>query len=412
MKKIFYSVIVLGTIAATSCKKETTTSVPTPTITAETATLDESVSPVIPHLHINIANKEEVASKDVYLTASLSVEGNKEFPDLASTATKIKGRGNSTWTFPKKSYRLKLDAAASVLGLPSGKSWVLLANWQDYTLMTNAVAMKAAQQLNMPFTNTVVPVDLTINGTYRGSYVLTQQVETGQNRIDVGANGTLLEMDDLYDDAYKFKSAGLQLPVMFKTPSTPTADQFAGTKAEFEQLESLLLKGSYSETDNLIDKQQVANYLLVNALVGNYEINHPKSVFMHKVPGSKFVVGPVWDFDWGFGYDETTQRYFSFSNDPLLISGDDRLGGRFFNALMSDPEIKTLFKQGWKDYKAQQFDALLSYVEQYAARIRESQKKDFEIWKIGPGDMAQIKADMKMYLRNRAIHLDDYISKL
>ena len=45
---------------------------------------------------------------------------------------KIRGRGNSTWSyFPKKPYRIKLDEKSEVLGLKSDKDWIVLANYND-----------------------------------------------------------------------------------------------------------------------------------------------------------------------------------------------------------------------------------------------------------------------------------------
>ena len=56
--------------------------------------------------------------------------------------------------------------------------------------------------------------------------------------------------------------------------------------------------------------ESIANFLIVFMLTDNEEINHPKSVFMNKAANGKFVMGPVWDFDWAYGY-EGTEKHFS-----------------------------------------------------------------------------------------------------
>ena len=38
----------------------------------------------------------------------------------------IRGRGNSTWNYPKKPYALKLDEKAKILSMPSHKRWVIV----------------------------------------------------------------------------------------------------------------------------------------------------------------------------------------------------------------------------------------------------------------------------------------------
>ena len=383
-------------------------------IKEEQATLDENVKAIIPHIYIQIANDEEVVVKDVYLSGEVEIKGQDIYPSLQKVTTRIKGRGNSTWGKPKKPYRLKLDKAASVLGLTAAKDWVLLANYQDYTFMCNAIAMKMGQQLGMPFTNSIIPVDVTINGKYRGSYMLTQQVEAKEGRVNVGPDGQLLELDTNFDEDFQFKSSGWNLPVMIKFPDITSDEQFNSIKNGFENLEQMFISTKFPNNDygKIFDKQQFVNYILVNNLTANYEINHPKSVYMHKLKDGKYTMGPLWDFDWGFGMEEEGRKYFNFETLPLFKPTDARLGHRFFTHILKDPEIKQLYKQTWENYKANHFEALMSYIEEYAAKIRESQKKDFEIWKVGPNNHAETKKNMKVYLRKRAQYLDSYIKQL
>ena len=89
----------------------------------------------------------------------------------------MKGRGNSTWGYPKKPYRLKLNKKAEICGLGKAKNYVLLANHLDPTLMLNSVAFKIGRLLELPFTNHAIPVDVVLNGIYKGSYLLTEQIE-------------------------------------------------------------------------------------------------------------------------------------------------------------------------------------------------------------------------------------------
>ena len=64
----------------------------------------------------------------------------------------IRGRGNSTWGMPKKPYRLKLTDKQSLLGMPSSRDWVLLANYSDKTLLRNALALDLGAKLGMAWT--------------------------------------------------------------------------------------------------------------------------------------------------------------------------------------------------------------------------------------------------------------------
>lgn len=384
-------------------------------IVEESPVLDESVKASIPHVYINIANNAEVVEKETYLNAEIYIEGNEEFQKLEVQSTRIRGRGNSTWVLPKKPYRLKLDNKSSIFGLPAAKDWILLANYNDYTLMTNAVAMNIGKQLGMPFTNDIIAVDLTVNGVYRGNYNLTQQIEVKEGRVDIGDDGVLWELDSYFDEDRKFRSTHYNLPVMLKDPDPDSDGQFEAWKSDFQNFENMLVANSFPNNSyaNVFDKQQFVNFLIVNFLVGNHEVNHPKSIFMHKRLGGKYTMGPIWDFDFAFGFSEENSRtYFNYVDMSIIVNNENSIGGIFYNRLLQDPEIKLLFVKTWNDYKSKKFDNLMQFIENYASKIRESQKKDYLKWRVGNNNHAQNKASMKTFLRKRVSLIDAFIKKI
>lgn len=411
MKKELTFLCILFMIVS-SCKKDEPI-IEEPEI-IETETINQNIAAVIPHIYIEVNGSEEIVSKDIYLKGSVKVEGNGQFESLSAVSTSIKGRGNSSWNKPKKPYRLKLDNKISMLGLPAGKNWVLLANYQDYTLMLNAVAMKVGEQLGMPYTNKIIPVDLTVNGQYRGNYTLTQQVEIDPNRVAVGDDGVLLELDKYFDEEFKFRSANFDLPVMIKGPDISSDAQFNKIKDEFQAFENLLAAPTFPANNygDSFDKKQLVNYMIVNNLTGNLEVNHPASVYIHKANGGKYTMGPIWDFDWGYGMDETSRTFFQTPDITLFKEYDDRKGAVFFKTFLKDKEVRDLYKVQWRTFKDNQFEPLMDFIERYAAQIRESQKKDYEIWKVGVNNLPRYKADLKTYLRKRAHHIDDYLKTL
>lgn len=362
----------------------------------------------IPHISINIDGDAEVTSKVTYLKASVKIEGNELYPSY-SGATEIRGRGNSTWAYPKKPYRLKLAAKAEILGLLAAKNWVLLANYIDPSLMCNSVAMKIGRDLELPYTNQMIPVDLTVNNIYRGSYVLTQQVEVGENRINIGKDGVLLELDPNYDEEYKFKTSAYNIPVMLKYPDLTSASQFVPIRTEFNDLVSLIAKNDFPN-NNYTDKLNIntlVKYLLVYFITGNEEINHPKSVYAYKVVGDKYNFGPLWDFDWAYGYEGGS--HFDRPERPLFRAvGKEFPGTSIFRRLMDDPKVKTAFKNEWTAYKMNKFDDLIRFIDEYAALIKVSKDKDQALWKVGKHFEANV-TKLKLYLQNRATYLDTYV---
>mgnify|MGYP007057714275 CR=1 FL=1 len=60
----------------------------------------------LPIISIQTETGKDVTSKDTYIGATVSVcnTGNADW-ELSGAAAEIKGRGNGTWTYNKKSYK-------------------------------------------------------------------------------------------------------------------------------------------------------------------------------------------------------------------------------------------------------------------------------------------------------------------
>ena len=105
--------------------------------------------------------------------------------DLNEAAMEIKGRGNASWNSPKKSYQIKLDQKANVLGMGRSKKWILLPSYEDNSRVRSAVGFMLAKELGTEFASEWEYVDLYVDGEYYGLYILCEKVEIGKNRIDI-----------------------------------------------------------------------------------------------------------------------------------------------------------------------------------------------------------------------------------
>ena len=365
----------------------------------------------IPHLYITTEGNADITSKNNYLQADISIDGRNIYSDYTGT-TRIKGRGNSTWGLPKKPYRLKLDSKASLLGLSTEKDWVLLANYLDGTDMLNAIAMKLGKLLNMPYTNNIIPVELTLNGTYKGLYMFTEQVEAESSRVNTGDEGVLLELDKNFDEPWQFKSASFNLPVMVKYPDVTSNEELTTIKAQFEQMEALIAAPDFPGNNylDLIDGGSVADYLIVYMLTDNEEINHPKSTYIYKTSTGKYTMGPIWDFDWAFGYEGSNTHFSSYSR-PLFWSSSS-VGTLFFSRILSDPQIKEMVRQKWSDFKSGKLTELLAFADEYSTLIEGARYYDYQLWKRGGADFTNEVSNLKTWLNNRVSYLDTYIGSL
>jgi hypothetical protein len=174
----------------------------------------------LPTVSIHTENSQDVVSKDVYLKGIvnfISDNGNTIYTD----STSIKGRGNASWNFPKKPYKLKLYNKVNLLGMPAkAKGWTLINNYGDKTLMRNMLAFKVSKMLDMPYTPAGTCVDVILNGEYKELINFVIRLEVQKNRVNITemeptdialpnlSGGYLLEVD-----AYAYTEiSGLILP--------------------------------------------------------------------------------------------------------------------------------------------------------------------------------------------------------
>lgn len=105
--------------------------------------------------------------------------------DYKGALKHIKGRGNATWEYDKRPYNIKLDKSADLLGMGKAKGWCLLANYLDTSLLRNKIVYDLAEETGIDFIMDSKPLDLYLNGEYKGAYLLTEKVEIDKNRVNV-----------------------------------------------------------------------------------------------------------------------------------------------------------------------------------------------------------------------------------
>ena len=114
----------------------------------------------------------------VYLEADGSIGYDGEL-------TQLKGRGNNTFAYPKKPYQLKLRKKTSLSGLRRGKTWVLLANWNDLSLIRNQIVLDLSQETGLRYAVGCQQVDVWINGIYNGLYLMTEKIQINRDRMNL-----------------------------------------------------------------------------------------------------------------------------------------------------------------------------------------------------------------------------------
>ena len=262
----------------------------------------------------------------------------------------IKMHGNGTLTYGKKKpYEIKLEEKASLLGMAKDKTWILLANVRDNSLIRNKIALDMALEVGIGYSVHSAFVDVYINNRYRGNYTLTEKVEVGKNRVaitDLGDATEALNDQPLNSYArygkvdYKFNTQkAYQIPndpeditggylmefelsyrytsassgfvtrhgqsVVMKTPKHASAAQILYISGLMQELEEAVFSedGINPTTGKhyyeYADKDSLALLCVLEEVVKNYDGNR-SSLYFYKPADSESTLvyaGPGWDFD-------------------------------------------------------------------------------------------------------------------
>ncbi len=135
-----------------------------------------------------------------YVDAKVSVSNCDEDYELEDVDAGVKVRGNYTANYSKKPFRIKFKKKQKMLGLNDdlkAKSWVLLAEVKDASMLHNAYSFYLGNQLlgqQGLYCSDFVPVSLEINNTYWGMYLLCEQQQVNSGRVNI------TDVEDLDDE--------------------------------------------------------------------------------------------------------------------------------------------------------------------------------------------------------------------
>lgn len=383
----------------------------------------------LPRVYVTTPNGVAITSKvDWMKNADIRIvdESGKENLNIK---TSIRGRGNTTWTYPKKPYALKFDSKAEVLGMPKHKRWVLLANWMDRTLLRNDVAFEMARRV-MEWAPRGKFVELYLNGKYQGNYYLCEQIKVDKNRVNVdeldeetdfGDNslitgGYILEYDtnNPNDEINYFYTKFKNFPVTIKEPDEDVITSWEhpgylyvqnyvnNLEQIFEEDKSDLAR--WGEITELMDVTSYIDWWLVHELALNRETAHPKSCYMYKKRNGKLYAGPVWDFD--------CATFMSNHEAAALVKT------LYYGYLFKYSDFKVAVKERWAELK-DTFAEIDDYILEQADLIKESNEFNLAKWPIslttnGDVNMTFDEAieSMRLAFEKRMRIIDSYISGL
>ena len=260
----------------------------------------------------------------------------------------LRGRGNSTWQGTgegrpaKLPYKIVFQDKQNLFGMGRSAEYALIANNYDHSLIRNRISGWLGEQLGIPYTLQMVPIELEfvilkdgreVDRISLGSYYLSEFATVEKSRVDIdeleddvdaaepnaddNVTGGYLLANEVSNPENKSHSVTIVTPsgnrFVFESPEYERDTMTAAQQAQLayitdylNQIDKLIMKpevidsATHDAIDDLMDLASAVDYWWVQELSSNYDAFRQDSTKLAKPRGGKLVWGPLWDFDFAW----------------------------------------------------------------------------------------------------------------
>lgn len=307
-------------------------------------------------------------------------------------------RGNSSRSFSKSSYRIKLFENGDpedgldlpLLGMDPGSEWALHGPFLDKTLIRNYMWMNISAEV-MGDAPDVRFCELILDGEYQGLYVLMETVNEGPGRVDLTDYkpgdpvcsyilriGSKLNPAKTLDTFCYYTSRldpnrGVEL--LYPATAYQTEQVHDYVAADFSELERLLYSSRIPQGDRsysrLMNVDSFVNYYLLQEFLAVND-TFSNSTYFYKDVRGKLSIGPVWD------YNNVLDNFFI----PLEAEGfllDQR--GWIGQLMMDDVFVERVIDR-WQELRRGVLseERLNAYIDETLAWLGDAADRNFSLW--------------------------------
>lgn len=353
---------------------------------------------------------------------------------------KIHIRGNSSRSFDKTNFSIRLtdengeSQPQSVMGMDEHHEWVLHGPFLDKTLMRNYMWYNLAGEI-MDYAPNVRFCELVVNGEYRGVYVMTESITSGEgkSRLDFTVDkkdntftGYLLRLDRGSEDEMKnigtftqySRRTQLQLNIVYPGTKNLTPELKSAIQQDFSDFEKALYSYDYDNDkygyEQMIAVDSFVDYFLINELACNYDAGW-LSTYIYKGIDGKFRMC-VWDFNSACNnYQEQLLPTEEFQMQDCL----------WYFMLTKDEDFTDRIVERYWELRKTYFDEeyLDNYIDDVAAYLGDAIDRNYEKWGYtfqpeydllepsdrNPRSYEEAISDMKEFLHERIQWMDENI---
>ena len=359
----------------------------------------------LPVLKITIDGSFSSVNKEDWTDAEFElIAGTKVFESGNSYtgSGEIKGRGNSSWNQPQKPYSLKLSQKTSLLGIPATKKYAIVASYSDDSLMRNFVTYKSALAMEgFQYVPKCEFVEVYLNGTYNGVYLLVERIDIESTKIDIDeatpdnlTGGYIIEKDagDKVD-----KSSDPWFPAPFQ--ANPNEDLFTlkapdvedgmleYLEAYMQDVHDAIMGTSDAAYTDYVDSSSWADFLVLQEIAKNVDGNLKTSCYFVKERDNNVLrMDAPWDFDLAYGV--ATWHNGSYNNDyydcPTGTGTEDFMvinsSCPWFQTLYSYEDFQQLVHERYTQYRQTMIPAMQDLILESAAYLSDAAADHNEKW--------------------------------
>ncbi len=326
-------------------------------------------------------------------------------------------RGATSAGYPQRPYSIETrdslgaNSNLSLLGMPQENDWVMLSNWNDRSLVRNALAFHLARAMGQ-YAPRAHLCEVLVDSSYKGIYLFGERIKRDSGRVDIARlnpdensgddlTGGYILQQNIWDASNSFQSnyspidhPGFDVHFLYEYPEPDviTSQQKEYIAAFVDSLETALYGPDFADPATgyrrFLDAPSFINYFLVNEVARNAD-GFKKSVFFHKDKnsnGGKLKAGPVWDFDWAWkniwGCSICDQIDGSGWTHRVNDCVTDNYGTGWYIRLQQDPAWVAEVRCVYEEYRGTVLstDSIHAWIDSVGALVQNAQARHFQKW--------------------------------
>ena len=365
----------------------------------------------LPKLEINVDIPFSDIDKSTWVDAEFTLTlGTKQFEsgDFSGVGA-VKGRGNSSWSQPKKPYSIKLSSKESLLDIPATKKYAIVPGYYDWSLMRNFITYKSGLMLSgIEYTPKCEFVEVYLNGEYNGIYILVERIDLEKTKINIEeateddlTGGYLIEKDcaakiDFSEDQWFDCPYWANQSKDYFVIKTPEPEDEAVLEQMKDYLENHLQKlhdavMGISDEDytKYVDIDSWVDFIIMQEIAKNIDGNLKTSCYMYKQSGDdKIYMTALWDFDLAYGMYGGSNAAPGHNDEydcPVATTADGFMtinsSCPWVQHLYNDyPEFRTALIMRYNEYRYSLIPAMQRMIVEQAAYLRANTDRNDVMW--------------------------------